>query len=103
MAEPTVEKMRAGDTEVSSQARTLSASTEQQDHSHDVIPDLETGQKEGPIADNDFLERVGWDGDDDPQNPMNWSTGWRMGHVFIASSITLLTYVSSNALSFDRD
>lgn len=62
----------------------------QQGGPNEDTPDLETGEKQ--------IERVGWDGDEDPQNPMNWPSKWRIGHVLMASSITLLTYVTAPLL-----
>ena len=34
---------------------------------------------------------VWWDGDDDPQNPMNWTQKKKYGHVAIISAITFVT------------
>jgi hypothetical protein len=34
---------------------------------------------------------VGWDGDDDPQNPMNWSPFLKWGAIAIVSGVTFLT------------
>ena len=33
---------------------------------------------------------VGWDGPNDPQNPMNFSSRMRFGHVIMVSVITLI-------------
>jgi hypothetical protein len=32
-----------------------------------------------------------WDGDDDPENPMNWSNGVKWGNIAILSAITCVT------------
>ncbi|KAI9732210.1 MAG: hypothetical protein M1834_004307 [Cirrosporium novae-zelandiae] len=39
---------------------------------------------------------VGWDGDDDPENPMNWSASSRYGHVLLISAITMLTSLNAS-------
>lgn len=36
---------------------------------------------------------VTWDGPDDPEFPQNWPTSIRMGHVSLASGLSLLGYV----------
>lgn len=37
---------------------------------------------------------VDWDGPNDPDNPLNWSTKKKWGHIAVLASITFLTYVS---------
>ncbi|GAB7349522.1 hypothetical protein MBLNU459_g0227t1 [Dothideomycetes sp. NU459] len=39
---------------------------------------------------------VDWDGPDDPQNPMNWSTRKKWGNIAILSALTLLTPLASS-------
>ncbi|KAI9700577.1 MAG: hypothetical protein M1820_006731 [Bogoriella megaspora] len=39
---------------------------------------------------------VWWDGDDDPANPMNWSTKRKWNNIFILSGITLVTPLASS-------
>lgn len=38
---------------------------------------------------------VGWDGDEDPANPLNWSPAQRWAHVAIVSLLTFLMYVDA--------
>jgi len=38
---------------------------------------------------------VDWDGPDDPQNPLNWSSRMKWGNIAVVSSITFLTYAKS--------
>ncbi|KAI9847237.1 MAG: hypothetical protein M1838_000973 [Thelocarpon superellum] len=46
-----------------------------------------------PAADANI---VGWNGEDDPHNPMNWSATARWGHVAIISGITFVTPLASS-------
>lgn len=47
---------------------------------------------------------VDWDGPDDPQNPMNWTTKRKWGVIAVLSSITFVTYVvRSCSLQHDAD
>jgi hypothetical protein len=39
---------------------------------------------------------VWWDGDDDPQNPMNWSSFRKWGAISVVSAITFLTPLASS-------
>jgi hypothetical protein len=39
---------------------------------------------------------VDWDGPDDPENPMNWSTGRKWGAIAVVSGITFLTPLGSS-------
>ena len=39
---------------------------------------------------------VGWDGPDDPANPMNWSTGLKVSNVAIISAMTFVTPLASS-------
>jgi hypothetical protein len=34
---------------------------------------------------------VDWDGPDDPENPLNWSSGKKWANIVTISSITLIT------------
>jgi hypothetical protein len=38
---------------------------------------------------------VGWDGDDDPQNPLNWTPFAKWGSVAVVSGVTFLTPLGS--------
>lgn len=37
---------------------------------------------------------VDWDGPDDPENPMNWSSAKKTANLAIVSAMTLLSYVA---------
>lgn len=50
-----------------------------------------------PIKRDQSGDIVTWDGDDDPENPMNWSTGKKWLTVALISILTLVTYVASKA------
>ena len=39
---------------------------------------------------------VFWDGDDDPANPLNWSTGLKWGNIAVLSAMTFLTPLASS-------
>ncbi|KAI9752406.1 MAG: Meiotic Sister-Chromatid recombination aldehyde dehydrogenase [Chaenotheca gracillima] len=39
---------------------------------------------------------VGWDGEDDPKNPLNWPFRIRWGHIAIISAITFVTPLASS-------
>jgi hypothetical protein len=41
---------------------------------------------------HDTPKLVGWDGPNDPTNPMNWATSIRVGHVVVVSAMTLIVY-----------
>lgn len=64
--------------------------------------DLEAGNRRSSSSSKTEVETqvaavnpsvVDWDGPDDPQNPMNWSSGLKWGNVAVISSVTFLTYV----------
>jgi hypothetical protein len=40
--------------------------------------------------------QVGWDGDDDPKNPMNWPQNRKWGAVAVVAAITFLTPLGSS-------
>ena len=46
-------------------------------------------------APNDDPNAIGWDGPDDPQNPMNWPEKKKWTTIGALSLMTLLTYVLS--------
>ncbi|CAK4015666.1 MFS general substrate transporter [Lecanosticta acicola] len=39
---------------------------------------------------------VSWDSDDDPANPVNWSTGLKWGNIAVLSTLTFLTPLASS-------
>jgi hypothetical protein len=41
-------------------------------------------------------DEVGWDGDEDPQNPMNWPASRKWGAVSVVAAITFLTPLGSS-------
>ncbi|RYP35284.1 hypothetical protein DL767_003872 [Monosporascus sp. MG133] len=45
------------------------------------------------------VELVSWDGDDDPENPRNWSARKKWGNVGLVSMITIITPLASSALA----
>lgn len=49
-------------------------------------------------ASNDDPNAIGWDGPDDPQNPMNWTEKKKWTTIGALSLMTLLTYVLSVCL-----
>lgn len=65
--------------------------------------DLETGNPHSSSSSKTDVEAVEqplpdpnvvtWDGPDDSQNPMNWSTKLKWGNVLVISTITFLTWV----------
>ncbi len=59
----------------------------------------EKGQSGFEISDND-QNVVGWDGPDDPKNPLNWPASIRYGHVVLVSAITLAVYVYLTYIDF---
>lgn len=48
--------------------------------------DLETGSQTTATDEN----VVDWDGPSDPQNPLNWSSRLRYGHVVVVSLLSLV-------------
>lgn len=43
-----------------------------------------------PPASEDDANKVGWDSEDDPANPLNWSKSRKWGHVATVSFLTFL-------------
>jgi MFS family permease len=43
---------------------------------------------------------VDWDGSDDPENPMNWSSSKKIAAIGIVSAITMLSYVFTERLEW---
>lgn len=41
------------------------------------------------------INLVGWDGDDDPQNPLNWTPFAKWGSIAVVSGVTFLTPLGS--------
>ena len=58
------------------------------------IPSLDEEKNIGdiPVESNE----VWWEGDDDPQNPMNWSSFRKWGAISVVSAITFLTPLASS-------
>jgi hypothetical protein len=56
-----------------------------------------TSDKDAPAAENISEARdphiVDWDGDDDPENPLNWSTAKKWNLIAVLAAVTLVTYV----------
>ena len=71
--------------------------------------DLEAGHKSGSTSLTEAEVQtsepqdqnvVWWDGPDDPENPLNWSEGLKLGNVAVISMVTFITQVSRPASSF---
>ncbi|KAL1968345.1 hypothetical protein VTN77DRAFT_1874 [Rasamsonia byssochlamydoides] len=58
--------------------------------------DLEKGRGDDSFAAEDDSNIVGWDGDDDPANPMNWRPLTKWTHVAIVSAITFVVPLASS-------
>jgi hypothetical protein len=61
------------------------------------IPSLEPNNK-NPNSDGEEAPDpniVWWDGDDDPENPMNWSSATKWGAISVVAAITFLTPLGS--------
>lgn len=68
-----------------------------------VDKDIENGIATSSLSSDDGVDSnkddpniVGWDGPDDPQNPMNWSHTKKWGTVVLVSAITFLTPLASS-------
>lgn len=64
--------------------------------------DLEGGRQKFPAAktgaeptpeEADDPNIVSWDGPDDPDNPLNWSSGLKWSNIALVSAITFVTFV----------
>jgi hypothetical protein len=55
--------------------------------------DIETGEKGEIVSDVVAQEKVDWDGPDDPENPMNWTTRKKMQQLALMAANTFITYV----------
>ena len=42
---------------------------------------------------DNHIRIVDWDGDDDPQNPLNWPERQKWAHVSVMALLTFLVYV----------
>lgn len=51
------------------------------------------------VSDNGDDNIVGWDGDDDPENPYNWSSGKKFVNCGLVSCLTLLAPLASSAFA----
>lgn len=68
---------------------------------HEKLSDVEKGTTGAHEKDGEQIEKqepqaldpniVDWDGPDDPENPLNWSSGVKWGIVATVSSITFIT------------
>jgi len=86
----------------SSTARQSSPSPATTDH--EKLRDEEKGKTSAHDQNGEHTEKqevkaldpniVDWDGPNDPENPLNWSSGLKWGIVATVSSITFITYVS---------
>jgi hypothetical protein len=66
-----------------------------QTHKEEATTDVEKGKEEGS-ADEDDPNVVGWDGPDDPLNPMNFSTWLKIGNTTLVSAICFVTPLASS-------
>lgn len=57
-----------------------------------TLPVNEPAQKAGQTL-------VGWDGDDDPDNPQNWSTGYKSWVTFQLGMIALAASLGSSIIA----
>jgi hypothetical protein len=61
------------------------------------IPNAAEVTERGEVNNKDTdtnASAIGWDGDDDPENPMNWPESKKWGMVVVLSVITFLTSVA---------
>jgi hypothetical protein len=58
-------------------------------------PELSDTAKEEKVQDPNI---VGWDGPDDPENPLNWTTGRKVTATCSIALITFLTYARSSSV-----
>ena len=67
---------------------------------HEKDADLEVGNHRSDSVDSKEVpvevpvpnqNEVGWDGPNDPQNPMNWPGRWKWSSIAVISAITFLT------------
>lgn len=74
--------------------------------------DLEGGRQKFPAAVEPTSEEaddpniVSWDGPDDPDNPLNWSSGLKWSNIALVSAITFVTFVrlfQSHYISFTNN
>jgi hypothetical protein len=56
---------------------------------------LDAEKAGGLTSEVDAKYTVDWDGDDDPQNPLNWSDSKKWSNMAVVSAITFITYVGS--------
>jgi hypothetical protein len=54
--------------------------------------DIEQGEKGEIVSDVVAQEKVDWDGPDDPENPMNWTTRKKMQQLVLMAANTFITY-----------
>lgn len=54
----------------------------------------QTGEKVDDISSNDFII-VDWDGDDDPDNPLNWPLPYKVFFIFEIGILTAFVYMAS--------
>ncbi|KAK5996775.1 MFS transporter cpaT [Cladobotryum mycophilum] len=68
--------------------------------SSDQITDVESGPEasELPRAQEGVEKEVGWDGEDDPENPMNWSTLKKTVNIGIVSILAFITPLASSTI-----
>ena len=61
--------------------------------------DLEGGRQKFPAVEpavqfpSEEANIVSWDGPDDPDNPLNWSSGLKWSNIALVSAITFITFV----------
>lgn len=63
------------------------------DKTMDQKNDIETGSTsvDSQVLQSTDPNIVDWDGPDDPENPMNWSSGKKTGAVIVIAAITFTT------------
>jgi hypothetical protein len=89
--------MKLGDVRPESQRTLTPSNASANPDASEVSPakDEETAhqndKKESENAQNNDPNAVGWDGPDDPKNPMNWSSARKWSNIGALSLMTLLT------------
>jgi len=67
-----------------------------QDEKNSTHPDIEKGSEEVSAEESDDANIVWWDGQDDPQNPMNYSTWLKAVTIGLVSGICFVTPLASS-------
>lgn len=83
----TSEEVRAGETDYSDREDAVAYSSDIEKQEDEKEPSDTIAEKEAERDPN----IVTWDGDNDPENPMNWPTSRKIAAIGIVSFITLLS------------